>query len=205
MFLHRRLLAPEGQEPTATPTPTPTPPAQPAAPPAAGDDFPGKKHMADEINRLRKENEEILAKQKAASDAAERKRLEEEGKWKEIADQEKKKREQLEASHASDKRRWELREKLAGLPSLAISGAIAECPPDADIAQYAAKVLEDNKALLVGAGDAQRAIAQGSRGASGGGTSLEERLAYNDPKDPAGSAKVRAEARAEKAKAGGYN
>jgi len=188
MFIHRRLLAQEGEEPTSTtPKPQPTIPSATPAPspePSQGEaDFPGKKHMADEIVRLRKERDEIVAKQKAASDEAERKRLEDEGKWKEIADGERTKREQLEASHAAAQRRWELEKRLIGLPKLAISGAIAECPQDADIEEYAAKILEDNKALLVGAGEPQRTIAQGGRGSGvgGNGKSLEERLKDADP------------------------
>jgi len=174
MFIHRRLLAQEGEEPTST-TPKPQPTISSATPapspePSQGEaDFPGKKHMADEIVRLRKERDEIVAKQKAASDEAERKRLEEEGKWKEIADGERAKREQLEASHAAAQRRWELEKLLIDLPKLAISGAIAECPPDANIDEYAAKILEDNKALIVGSGEPQRTIAQGGRGSGSGG------------------------------------
>jgi len=180
MFIHRRLLAPEGEEPTAT-----SPQSQPTAPgetPAQGQessqeeaDFPGKKHMAEEIVRLRKQNDEILARQKAAADEAERKRLEEQGKWQEIADQEKAKREQLEKSHAAETRRWELEKRLVGLPKLAISGAIAECPPDANIDEYTAKVLEDNKALLIGTVEPQRTIAQGGRGSVAGGNWANDR------------------------------
>lgn len=190
MFIHRRLLAPEGEEPTATtPQPQPTAPGatdSPATDPAPTQDpgdFPGKKHMADEIVRLRRERDEIVAKQKAAAEDAERKRLEEQGKWQEIADQEKAKREQLEKSHAAEARRWELEKRLVGLPKLAISGAIAECPPDANIDEYTAKVLEDNKALLVGTGEPQRTIAQGGRGSGigGNGKSLEDRLRDADP------------------------
>jgi hypothetical protein len=172
MFIHRRLLAQEGEEPTATtPKSQPTTPVPAPAPAPAPEeaDFPGKKHMADEIVRLRKERDEIVATQKAAADEAERKRLEDEGKWKEIADTERTKREQLEAAHAAAQRRWELEKLLIDLPKLAISGAIAECPPDANIEEYAAKILEDNKALLVGAGEPQRTIAQGGRGSGSGG------------------------------------
>lgn len=174
MFIHRRLLAQEGEEPTSTtPKPQSTIPSATPAPspePSQGEaDFPGKKHMADEIVRLRKERDEIVAKQKAASDEAERKRLEDEGKWKEIADGERAKREQLEAAHAAAQRRWELEKRLIGLPQLAISGAIAECPQDANIEEYASKILEDNKALIVGASEQHRAIAQGGRGSGSGG------------------------------------
>ena len=145
MFIHRRLLAPEGEEPTATtPKPQPTTPAPAPAPAPEEADFPGKKHMAEEIIRLRKERDEIVAKQKAAADEAERKRLEEEGKWKEIADSEKTKREQLEASHAVKEREWKLRAKLVGLPELMIDGAVAKCTQETNIEEYAAKVLEDN-------------------------------------------------------------
>jgi hypothetical protein len=169
MYIHRRLLAPEGEEPTATtPKPQPTTPAPAQAPAPEEADFPGKKHMAEEIVRLRKERDDFIAKQKAAAEEAERKRLEDEGKWKEIADGERAKREQLEAAHAAAQRRWELEKRLIGLPKLAISGAIAECPPDADVQEYAEKILEENKALLVGAGEPQRAIAQGGRGSVAG-------------------------------------
>jgi hypothetical protein len=124
--------------------------------------------MAEEIVRLRRERDDFIANQKAAAEEAERKRLEDEGKWKEIADGERAKREQLEAAHAAAQRRWELEKRLIGLPKLAISGAIAECPQDANVEEYAAKVLEDNKALLGGAGEPQRTIAQGGRGSVAG-------------------------------------
>lgn len=170
MFIHRRLLAPEGEEPTATtPKPQPTTPAPAPAPAPEEADFPGKKHMAEEIIRLRKERDEIVAKQKAAADEAERKRLEEEGKWKEIADSEKTKREQLEASHAVKEREWKLRAKLVGLPELMIDGAVAKCTQETNIEEYAAKVIDDNKTFLVGAGEPQRTIAQGGRGSGVGG------------------------------------
>jgi hypothetical protein len=169
MYIHRRLLAPEGEEPTATtPKPQPTTPAPDQAPAPEEADFPGKKHMAEEIIRLRKERDEIVSKQKAAADEAERKRLEEEGKWKEIADSEKTKREQLEASHAAKEREWKLRAKLVGLPELMIDGAVAKCTQETNIEEYAAKVIEDNKTFLVGAGEPQRTIAQGGRGSVAG-------------------------------------
>jgi hypothetical protein len=174
MFIHRRLLAQEGEEPTSTtPKPQPTIPSATPAPspePSQGEaDFPGKKHMAEEIVRLRKERDDFIAKQKAAAEEAERKRLEDEGKWKEIADSEKTKREQLEASHAAKEREWKLRAKLVGLPELMIDGAVAKCTQETNIEEYAAKVLEDNKSLLVGVGDPHRAIAQGGRGSGSGG------------------------------------
>jgi hypothetical protein len=183
MFIHRRLLATEGEEPTAT-TPQPQPVApgaidgtevDPSQAPEDPLNSPWKAPMAAEIVRLRKEKKEILDKQKAAAEEAERKSLEEQGKWKEIADQEKAKREQLEKSHAAEARRWELEKRLVGLPKLAISGAIAECPPDANIDEYTAKVLEDNKALLVGTGEPQRTIAQGGRGSVAGGNWANDR------------------------------
>jgi hypothetical protein len=180
MFIHRRLLAPEGEEPTGN-TPQPTQPTTPEQnDQAQGDDFPGKKHMAEEIVRLRRERDEIVAKQKEAADEAERKRLEEQGKWQEIAAKEKAEREKLEAFHKSEKREWELRAKLVGLPDLMIDGAIAKCPIDADVSEYAAKIMKGNEALLFG--EPARKIAQGVGGAgSGGNGSLRERAKRNDP------------------------
>lgn len=175
MFIHRRLLAPEGEEPTATP-PQPQPVApgaidgtevDPSKAPEDPLNSPWKAPMAAEIVRLRKEKKEILDKQKAAAEEAERKSLEEQGKWKEIAAKEKAEREKLEAFHASEKREWELRAKLVGLPDLMIDGAIAKCPIDADVSEYAAKIMKDNEALL--SGEPARKIAQGVGGGIGGG------------------------------------
>ena len=156
------------QEPTTNNTTPPTtePTTTPQAEPQSDDDFSGKKHMAATINRLRAELADRDAKAKAAADEAERKKLEDQGKWQEIADKAKADLELAHATHAAEKRRLTLEAKLAGMHPLALRGAIADCPQDADIDAYVADIREKHKGLFDGATVSSRSTPQGMAGAS---------------------------------------
>ena len=188
-----------------TTPPTTEPTTEPAAEPKTDDESPGKKQMAAEINRLRSELADRDAKAKDAADEAERKKLEEQGKWQELADKAKAELELERTKHAAEKRRLTLEAKLTGLNPLALRGAIADCPQDADIDAYVADIKNKYKSLFEGVAAFSRGTPQGmpSHG-SGTDKSLEDRLKYEDPKDPTGAAAIRAKARAEKAAKGQY-
>ena len=150
--------------------------------------------------------EEIFSQMKQREEEAERKRLEDEGKFKEIAETEKRKREEAEASYKAKERRLTLEAKLAGITNnYTRKGVIEDCPADADIEEYVAQIRKDHPDLWKAPGvSASAEPAQGEQSKGGPGEDLESRLRYDDPKDPVGSAVIRAAARGEKAKAGGY-
>ena len=141
-----------------------------------------------------------------ADEEAERKRLEEDGQYKELAENEKRLREEAAASHKAEIRRLTLEAKLAGITNeLAREGAIARCGPDADIEEYVAQIQKDHPELWKAPGVSGSASPpQGEQSKGGPSEDLESRLHYDDPKDSVGSAVIRANARAEKAKTGGY-
>jgi hypothetical protein len=162
-------------EPQDPPAPEPEPQV------TNDDDFSGKQHMAAEINRLRKELEEKDAAQKAAQEAAERKKLEEQGKFKELAERAQKERDELQASYAAKERSLKLEAAFAGIENEHLrAGVIARCDPDANIAEYAAQVRKDH-ADYWGGGEALPRISAQGQGSSGATKqSLKEKLAAGD-------------------------
>lgn len=96
--------------------------------------------------------DQLTSAQEQAQKEAEEKRLADEGRYKEIADKARAETEQLRAAHAAELRKRDLTTELirAGLTNdIAIAGAIATCPGDADVSQYVAEIREKNPNLFV--------------------------------------------------------
>lgn len=135
------------------------------------DDFAGKKHMAAEITKLRAELEQQKQAQQEAQEAAKRKQLEEQDRWKEIASDSEAKLKAAQDAHAAEVRRLTLEAGFAGIQDeFAREGVIAKCPPDADPREYIAEIKDKHPELLnpISADPATRTAAQGLRSGSGG-------------------------------------
>lgn len=151
-------------------------------------EFPGKKHMASQINKLRKAlderdaaDEERETASKKIAEKERQKKLEEEGNYKAALADKEAAIAKLETEFTAKERRWKIRAGLAGMNDLALKGAIADCPDDADIDEYVAAVKKNNPDLFADSAT-RRSTVQGGRGASGdSGGNLKERVENNDP------------------------
>jgi len=171
------------------------------------DKWPGKDHMISTIGDLKKQIEKMTQEKEESLAAAEKKQLEDEQNWKGLADRAEKERDQLKADYEKQLREMNIRVGLAGMDDLSVDGAIFRCPVGADVDKYVNEIREKyaDKFAVVNAGD-KRVVPQGLRGSKGNnGLSLEDRLKYDDPKNPEESKRIRQAARAEKARAGGYD
>jgi hypothetical protein len=164
-------------------------------------DDPVYKAMAKQINELRAAQEAAEAKRKAMEDASETKRLQEEGKYKELAAKAEAKAAQLEAKFKAEKRRLLLEAKFATVDNeftregliAKFEGMIAKCPPgdEVHIDDYVADIRKNYPSLFAAPGGAEDTaqaqaptsprVAQGSRAAPTSTASLEERLRNADP------------------------
>jgi hypothetical protein len=172
------------------------------------DKWPGKDHMIATISDLKKQIEKMTHEKEESLAAAERKKLEDEQNWKGLADRAEKERDELKVGYEKQLREMRIRVGLAGLDDLSVDGAIFRCPVDADVDKYVNEIREKyaDKFAVVEADGSKRVVSQGLRGSKGNnGLSLEDRLKYDDPKNPEESKRIRQAARAEKAKAGGYD
>jgi hypothetical protein len=157
-------------------------------------DDPVYKAMAKQINELRAAQEAAEAKRKAMEDAAETKRLQDEGKYKELAAKAEAKAAQLEAEFKAEKRRLLLEAKFATVENeFTREGLITKCPTgdDVNIDEYVADIRKNHPSLFSAPGGAEDTaqaqaptsprVAQGSRAAPTSTASLEERLRNADP------------------------
>lgn len=107
-----------------------------------------KKQAADFKAELAKLQKQIDGYEKAKADEAQKK-LEEEGKYKEIADRAQEEAEAAKKEAADTIRELNLRQALNGIQNeYAMKGAIASCPDDADIQEWATQFRSDNEELF---------------------------------------------------------
>lgn len=162
-------------EPQDQPQPE-TPPA-----PAPDGDFSGKKAMAQEILHLREQLAQQAAAQKAAQDEAERKKLEEQGKFKELAEKAQRERDELKATYAAKERKLKLEAGFAGITDeFRRAGVIAMCPGDVEPDAYIAQVREQTPDLWGSPEPAPRISAQGMASRGSNQQSLKDKLAAGD-------------------------
>jgi len=191
-------MAEPNNEPKPEPTPTPEPDTGNAGEPDAK-----LRGVMSEASRWKSEFEkrdaelaDLKAKMAADNDAAEKKRLEEQGKWQELAEKEKANREAIEAKHAQTMKRMSLDTALlqAGIQNeYTREGIITRCPAETETADYIAQLQKDQPDLFKAPEmSAATRPAQGATSSSGTPPQdLDERLVSDDPK-------VRSEARKEK-------
>jgi DNA repair exonuclease SbcCD ATPase subunit len=172
------------------------------------------KRKEAELEETRNRLQAIEAERQKAAEEAEYKKLEDAKDFEtlkaKLIEDKKRMKEEFEARELRRQQESEQKErllmleaKLAGIQNeWTRAGVIAKCPPDADIGEYVESLPKD----LFEAPGIQPAETP-AQGAQSGGQSLglEQRLRYQDPKDPAKAAVIRAEARAEKARTGGYS
>lgn len=156
-------------------------------PPAQQDD------SADGLRRaLKKQHDDFQAQLAAATAkieeyekakaADEQKKLEEEGKFKELAEKAKAEAEAERKKAERTIRELNLRQALAGIQNeFTMTGAIASCPDDADVGEWAEQFKKDNEDLFKPAtiGGSSKP-AQGGRSGGSLSKSLEERVADGD-------------------------
>lgn len=155
---------------------------EPQPQPQSGqDDFSGKTHMIEEINKLRKQLEaqnkalaDREAAEKAAAEERERKKLEAEGDYKAALRRLEEQNATLEASFKARERRLVLEAGFAGVQGDAadviVAGLIAQCPAESDPADYIAQVREQRPGLWQATQSTPRISAQGMP--SGGSANL---------------------------------
>ena len=166
----------------------PTPP-EPTDDPNPNVEFKESKvfeHMRGQINDLRKQLDDRDAKAREAEEAAERARLEEQGKWEERAKRADADLAAANAAHADEIRRLELEAGFAGIENeYTRAGVIAKCPEDTNPAEYIADVRDKNPDLWQSSTESEsRNAAPGKR--SGGGrtdwSTIKADMRSKDPK-----------------------
>ena len=145
-----------------------------------------KKHLAAEINKLRKANEALQKQISDANAAAQKeaeqlrqKKLAEEGDYKTALAEKDQAIELLQRSFEKKEKEWKIRAGLAGMNDLALAGAIANCGDDVeDVDKYIESIKTKYKDQFA----QKRSAVDGARAATGSNNkSLRDRLAARDP------------------------